>query len=129
MDKKIGDAHEGFAGRTDVCEQTDPEQTVDYRQLIGFLTETIDSCLAQSTERLKLESAQGGNALAHMECAMTALDNTIRFVLSELDHVRQARFTQGRKGLRLQKSWLGDIFPKDDIGYEMQRRFEELSCD
>lgn len=111
-----------------MCVKKTAELTFDYRPLVGYLTQTIDNCIANVCDQKANEFAVDDMSdLERMDSAILALENTIRLILDELEARRGAEVAAAPvRPLSDNLDWLAGVFPDNRAGRELCERFYEI---
>ena len=102
----------------------------DYRPLVGFLTETIDTCILKESEHRARLASENIEFTAdrvveqnrkRLDRAMHALENTIQLILTELDERRWSGAIDDDHPIATgqPEKWLAEVFPDDDAGRQL----------
>lgn len=130
MDKYDNNSSQDYDQKPSVCVSEKAGLSFDYRPLVGFLTETIDTCILRCNDLKSLEDADAATRrafnLERMDCAMLTLENTIQLILSELDiHRGKPVCDEESDSTNSAEEWLKAVFPQTSVGRELLVRYQE----
>ena len=97
----------------------------DYRPLVGYLTETIDTCISKaSRQAVDGEAVCPKSELERMDSAMLALENTIQMILTDLEKQQQEADNKAASSRQPENlDWLSGVFPDNKAGRELRASF------
>ena len=110
-----------------MCVTKPDPMSVDYRALIGYLTEVIDACTLRAANFQNTRDQSEADEVDRMDTAIRTMENAVRLILDELEERRwnghgDAENLPSTPNL----DWLSEVFPNTRAGRALRSRFFEV---